>query len=346
MVGLVGPSGSGKSTIGHALMGLLPEALHVAGGSAYLEGLDILHATPKQLSGLRGKLIAFLPQDPLSALNPVLMCGRQVEEPLRLHTKLDKKLRRERVVALLAEMGLDDPLRIYAAFPSEISGGQRQRVLMAMAVILSPRVLIADEPTTALDAASAARALDLLQRLQERDGTSILLISHDLTTVRSRASRILALDAGKPVPWSAAHERSRNALTPTRDRPGRPRLRAEAVLVRNLSKSFPQKRGGRDTPAPRPVLDDVTLSVRKGEIVGVVGESGSGKTTLVGASPALRVLSEGRSLWTGGRPSIFGGEQQRTPCKSSTRVRTPASIRRCRSVKVSKRSALRRRARG
>jgi peptide/nickel transport system ATP-binding protein len=304
MVGLVGPSGSGKSTIGHALMGLLPEALQVAGGSASMGGLDILRATPEELSELRGKLIAFLPQDPLSALNPVLTCGRQVEEPLRLHTKLDKKQRRERVLALLAEMGLDDPPRIYAAFPAEVSGGQRQRVLMAMAVTLDPQVLVADEPTTALDAASAARVLGLLERLRERAGTSILLISHDLTTVRSRSSRVLAIDRGKPVPWSASHGRPQNPAVQPIDRLRQPRLGGEVVLVRNLGKSFPPARGGRGTPAPKPVLDEVSLSVRKGEIVGVIGESGSGKTTL-GRCIAGLLRPERGQILVDGRPAEY-----------------------------------------
>lgn len=314
LVALVGPSGSGKSTVANAMIGLLPPGLETIGGSCTIEGVNVLAATQLQLRRVRGRALAYLPQDPMAALNPVLSCGFQVEEPLRLHTKMDARQRQDAVLDLLGQMGLSEPRRIYGAFPSDISGGQRQRVMMAMATILEPKVLIADEPTTALDPDTAFRIISLFEQLRTRHGTAVLLISHDLSLVRARATRVMGMSHGGVVPWvdnPADTIGTRLGFQPSKLHP---LIADEAVRVSDVTKSYNHHvTATRRTPMP-PVLDRVSLEIRRSEVVGLLGASGSGKTTLGRCIAGLVVPDQGQVLVNG------------LPTLSRTRRRAPHPV--------------------
>ncbi|TAK40664.1 MAG: ABC transporter ATP-binding protein, partial [Betaproteobacteria bacterium] len=179
IVCLVGESGSGKSVIAQGIMGLLPRALRVAGGAALLQGEDTTRLPPERLRQLRAARMSMIFQEPMTALNPVMRCGEQLDEVLVHHTALPEAERRAKILAILREVMLPDPERIVAAYPHQLSGGQRQRIMIAMALVLEPALLIADEPTTALDVTTQAQILKLIAELQARHGTGVLFITHD-----------------------------------------------------------------------------------------------------------------------------------------------------------------------
>ena len=190
---VVGESGSGKSVTAAAIMGLLPKGqLTVARGSIHLEGEDLTRATSARLRALRGARMAMVFQEPMTALNPMMSCGRQIDEVLRAHTRQGAAERRRRVLDVMGEVRLPEPEALYHAYPHQISGGQRQRVMIAMALVLEPVLLIADEPTTALDVTTQAQILHLIRELQQQHGTGVLFITHDLSSrsaIRPDASR-------------------------------------------------------------------------------------------------------------------------------------------------------------
>ena len=201
---LVGESGSGKSACALALMGLLTLPGRVAGGQVLFEGQDLLSAPPGVLEDLRGKRIAMVFQDPMSALNPLLTIGTQIGEVLVRHTALDAAARRARIVELLSQVGIPKPAERLARLPHEFSGGQRQRILIAMALACDPAVLIADEPTTALDVTIQAQILALLAELKSRLGLALLLVTHDLGVVAQVADRVAVMYAGRLVELAGA----------------------------------------------------------------------------------------------------------------------------------------------
>jgi oligopeptide/dipeptide ABC transporter ATP-binding protein len=197
-VGLVGESGSGKSVTALAVLGLVPAPGTVA-GEVFYEGRDLQKLGPEARRGLRGREIAMVFQEPLTALNPVLSIGEQVAEPLRLPHGLDRSAARARAIELWREVGIPDPETRVDEFPHRLSGGMRQRVMIAMAIACSPKLLIADEPTTALDVTVQAQILDLLGRLQQKTGLAVLLITHVLAGVAERADRVAGMYAGRVV---------------------------------------------------------------------------------------------------------------------------------------------------
>ncbi|HEV8502176.1 MAG TPA: ABC transporter ATP-binding protein [Casimicrobiaceae bacterium] len=199
IVCLVGESGSGKSAIAQAVMGLLPPALPVVSGRIRVGGADVVGASESRLAALRGTRMAMVFQEPATALNPLMRCGAQIEEVLKAHTPDGAAARRHRVLGALREVGLDDAARIQAAWPHEISGGQRQRVMIAMALILAPALLIADEPTTALDATIQAQILELLAEIRRETHMAMVLISHDLGVVAENTDRVCVMYAGRIV---------------------------------------------------------------------------------------------------------------------------------------------------
>ena len=281
---LVGESGSGKSVIAQSIMGLLPKNLPITAGEVLVEG-----RTPTR--EMRGARMAMIFQEPMSALNPVMRCGDQIDEVFRCHTRLSASERTSRSLALLREVALPDPERILASYPHQLSGGQRQRVMIAMALALDPALLIADEPTTALDVTTQAQILKLILQIQKTHGMAVLFITHDFGVVAEIAHRVAVLREGRLVEVGSRAEvltRPRDAYTrmligavPTLKPHGRvPSKDSPLVLsTKNLSKTYVDRgwfAKRRDVHA----ASDVSIAVRKGQTLGVVGESGSGKSTL------------------------------------------------------------------
>ncbi|WP_308010930.1 ABC transporter ATP-binding protein [Streptomyces sp. AC495_CC817] len=241
---LVGESGSGKSTTAHALLGLLPEGGRVDAGAVRLGELDISGWSDRALRSIRGPEIGLVPQDPVTSLDPVRTVGAQVEEVLRLHGHRDRRARRARVLELLDRVGIDDPDLRARQHPHELSGGMRQRVLIAAAIALRPRLLIADEPTSALDATVQRRVLDLLDDLRREEGTSILLVTHDLGVAADRAQRLVVLKDGGSSSRARAPRCSAPRPTRTRDScsPTRPPSPRSSGGRRRLPSSATQQR--------------------------------------------------------------------------------------------------------
>lgn len=206
-LGIVGESGSGKSVTCYSMMGLIPKPVgRIVAGSAKLHGVDLLACSEKELRQIRGKRIAMIFQDPMTSLNPYMCIGDQVAEPLVIHEKISWKAARLRAIEELRLVGIPDPEKRASAYPHEFSGGMRQRVMIAMALITRPELLIADEPTTALDVTVQKQVLDLLRQRQEELGTAVILITHDLGVVREYAQRIQVMYAGRIVESALADE--------------------------------------------------------------------------------------------------------------------------------------------
>nr|WP_315526764.1 ABC transporter ATP-binding protein [uncultured Achromobacter sp.] len=288
---VVGESGSGKSVTSLAAMGLLPKGVLTAtAGSILLGDDDVLRATPDRLRALRASRIAMVFQEPMTALNPVQKVGRQIDEVLRLHSRLGASERRKQVLAMLESVHLPDVERVYNAYPHQLSGGQRQRIVIAMALILKPQVLIADEPTTALDVTTQKQILALIRELQERQRTAVVFITHDFGVVAEIADRIVVMNRGSVVETgtrdqilarpSQAYTRMLVSSVPSLVPQQRPLPSGEKVLeIIGLDKTYKEKPffgAARVVAAAK----DVGLTVRRGEIAGVVGESGSGKSTV------------------------------------------------------------------
>ena len=199
IVCLVGESGSGKTVIAQAIMGLLPKTLPVASGEVLLEGEDVTKVPTERLRQLRCASMSMIFQEPMTALNPVMTCGEQIDEVLREHTALSPAERRAKTIAIFTEVALPDPERIVGSYPHQLSGGQRQRIMIAMALVLEPVLLIADEPTTALDTTVQAQVIDLVRMLQAENGMSLLLITHDLAMAAEVCDRAVVMYAGYVV---------------------------------------------------------------------------------------------------------------------------------------------------
>jgi peptide/nickel transport system ATP-binding protein len=291
IVCLVGESGSGKSVIAQGVMGLLPKGLPVTGGTILLEGEAITHASPRRLRELRCTRMSMVFQEPMTALNPVMGCGDQLDEVLREHTRHSPAERRQKILDIVREVRLPDPERMVASYPHQLSGGQRQRIMIAMALVLEPALLIADEPTTALDVTTQAQILKLILDLQARHGMGVLFITHDFGVVAELAHRVAVLRLGELVEFGARDEvlkRPRHDYTrmliasvPTL----KPRARAAdgaapvVLATRGLSKTY-RDRSWFARRREVPAAADVTLEVRRGQTLGIVGESGSGKSTV------------------------------------------------------------------
>jgi peptide/nickel transport system ATP-binding protein len=305
IVCLVGESGSGKSVIAFTVMGLLAKALKPSSGEILLEGENILAASEDRLRELRCTRMSMIFQEPMTALNPVMTCGDQIDEVLDTHTDLDAAQRRAKIIAILDRVKLPEPERIYASFPHQLSGGQRQRIMIAMALVLDPVLLIADEPTTALDVTTQAEILKLIAELQEGQGTGVLFITHDFGVVAEIAHRVAVLRWGELV-----------EVGPTEKILSRPEHSYTKMLISSVPSIHPQHRGVRKEgitvlrteklgktysgsgffQKARVVKAavDVDLDIRKGETLGIVGESGSGKSTVARCIARLIDPTEGK----------------------------------------------------
>jgi len=291
IVCLVGESGSGKSVIAQGVMGLLPRQLPVVSGRILLQGEDITRAPLSRLRELRATRMGMIFQEPMTALNPVMTCGDQIDEVLREHTQLTAEQRREKVLAIVKEVLLPDPERMVASYPHQLSGGQRQRIMIAMALVLDPVLLIADEPTTALDVTTQAQILKLVLDLQKRHGTGVLFITHDFGVVAEIAHRVAVLRLGDLVelgPKDDVLKRPRHDYTkmlmasvPTLRTQERAADAAAPVVlsVKSLAKTYDDRSwfGKRRTVH---AAKDVNFEIRRGQTLGIVGESGSGKSTV------------------------------------------------------------------
>ncbi len=306
---LVGESGSGKTVSALAMMGLLPEAK--ISGQVGFGGTDILRMSDPQLRALRGKDIAMIFQEPMTALNPLFTIGNQIAEVLTLHEGLGARAAALRAVELLDKTGIPEPARRALAYPHQLSGGQRQRAMIAMALACRPKLLIADEPTTALDVTIQVQILELLNQLQREEGMAVLMITHDLNLVKRFADRVGVMQRGRPVEVAATatlFSQPREAYTqrllasharrmvPEVTGDGAPLLEAQGVRC-----SFGIRQGWfreREFVAVSP-LD---LSLQRGETLGIVGESGSGKSTLGMALLRLSVARTTGDIRFDGRP--------------------------------------------
>ena len=288
---LVGESGSGKSVTSFSIMGLLAsDALKPGSGRILLDGEDILTASPQRLRALRATRMSMVFQEPMTALNPVRTVGWQIDEVLRTHRAMRAPARKARIIEIHRSVHLSDVERIYQSYPHQLSGGQRQRIIICMALILDPRLLIADEPTTALDVTTQKQILSLIRDLQKAHNTAVLFVTHDFGVVAEIADRIAVMHHGRIVEVGSrddilAHPReaytrmlvsSVPSLTPAVLQPpsGDPIL-----IVRGLSKTYSERhlfKPARHVDA----VQDVSFSLRPKEVLGVVGESGSGKSTL------------------------------------------------------------------
>src|SRR6266481_4960860 len=289
---LVGESGSGKSVTSLTVMGLLQKgSLVPSGGSIALIGEQLLTASDRRLRQLRATTMAMIFQEPMTALNPVVPVGRQIDEVLRAHTDLDARARKKRILQMMEQVRLPEVERIFASHPHRLSGGQRQRIMIAMALVLEPALLIADEPTTALDVTTQKQILTLIRDLQRDHGTAVLFITHDMGVVAEIADRVAVMRHGRLVETGALDtilrtptmEYTRNLLSAVPSlvpRAPRPETKEPVVLEANELSKIYRERSLYGKPREVAAAQDVTLTLRKGRTLGIVGESGSGKSTV------------------------------------------------------------------
>jgi len=339
ILGIVGESGSGKSVSSLAILGLLPKKIsRITGGEILFENLDLTTLSPKTFKHIRGRKIAMIFQEPMSSLNPSMTCGKQVQEILLQHTSLTKLESQKEVVALFDNVKLPDPKRVYNAYPHEISGGQKQRVMIAMAIACKPDILIADEPTTALDVTVQKEIITLLKELQVNNTMSVIFITHDLALISEIADRVLVMYKGEIVEqnsvlnifkfpehnYTKALINSRPSLNvrlktlPTiEDYMGKSftevivteenrkkqheKLYKKAPLLEiiNLEKEYISKSGWFTKPETFKAVNDVSFKLYEGETLGLVGESGCGKSTLGNAILQLDKATSGKIFYKG-----------------------------------------------
>jgi microcin C transport system ATP-binding protein len=329
-VALVGESGSGKSVTALSVLKLLPyPAASHPSGKVLFKGEDLLDEDEADLRRVRGNDISMIFQEPMTSLNPLHTVERQIGETLQLHRGMDARQTRERTLELLAQVGIRDAEKRLGAYPHQLSGGQRQRVMIAMALANDPELLIADEPTTALDVTVQAQILELLEELQRSRGMSMLFITHDLGIVRRFADRVCVMKQGQIVEQGPTaeifanpqHEYTRHLLAAEpKGEPPQPDVDARTVLTgEDVRVWFPIRRGFlRKVVDHVKAVDGITLSLKEGQTLGIVGESGSGKTTL--GLALIRLLSaRGRIVFLGNEIDGWSSKQMR-PLRSQMQV--------------------------
>lgn len=309
---IVGESGSGKSVSSMAIMGLLQkDTLQATQGEIWLNGQNIMHASEVKLRELRATQMAMVFQEPMTALNPVQRVGQQVEEVLQLHTNIPKQERKDAILKMFNDVHLPDVERIYHAYPHELSGGQRQRIVIAIALILKPKLLIADEPTTALDVTTQKQILNLIKELQDKQGTAVLFITHDFGVVADIADRILVMRHGEEIETGKkeqiltqpGQEYTRLLVTAVPSLHAHPKVsleHEETILeVKGLVKSYRTKKKLFQPQQEFLAASDIHFKLKRREIIGIVGESGSGKSTVARCVMRLIDPSAGAVLLDG-----------------------------------------------
>ena len=329
-IALVGESGSGKSVSALSVLKLLPypSASHPS-GSILFNGQDLLAKDDADLRKVRGRDITMIFQEPMTSLNPLHTVERQIGEVLKLHQGMSDRQARDRAIALLLEVGIREPEKRLDAYPHQLSGGQRQRVMIAMALANEPKLLIADEPTTALDVTVQAQILELLDGLKARNGMSMLFITHDLGIVRRIADRVCVMNKGRIVEAGPTerifadpqHEYTRHLLAA--EPKGRPPVSdptaSEVMTGKDMKVWFPIKKGFlRRTVDHVKAVDGIDVTVRAGQTVGVVGESGSGKTTL-GLALCRMISSRGAIRFAGREIDSLSFNEMR-PLRSEVQI--------------------------
>lgn len=338
IVGIVGESGSGKSVTSLAILGLLPKKTTKIEGEIVFDNQNIVSIAEKEFQKIRGSQISMIFQEPMSSLNPSMNCGNQVMEVLQQHTNLSKKACKAAVISLFEKVKLPQPSEIFNRYPHEISGGQKQRVMIAMAIACKPKLLIADEPTTALDVTVQHEILQLLKEIQAENQMSILFISHDLALVSSIAQRVLVLYKGDLVEQGTINEifnhpkekytqallaarpsvkirlkrlptitdilenkSNKTEITPEERAKHLEKLYQQKPIleIKNVSKNYFNRSGWWGKKIPFTAVDNVSFSVYEGETVGLVGESGCGKSTLGNAILQLDKATSGSIFYNG-----------------------------------------------
>lgn len=337
ILGIVGESGSGKSVSSLAILGLLPKHISkITSGSIVYGGRDLIQATSKELRDIRGKKVSIIFQEPMSSLNPSMTCGKQVQEILLEHTPLSKDKAKKEVLSLFENVKLPDVIRVYNSYPHELSGGQKQRVMIAMAIACKPDILIADEPTTALDVTVQKEIINLLKELQTNTGTSIIFITHDLALISEIANRVLVMYQGQIVEQGdvtsifknpqhnytkaliharpSLHTRlktlptiqdylnnttSYEIITEEKRRAKHAQLYAQKPLLEviDVEKEYVSKSGWFTKPQTFKAVDKISFKLYEGETLGLVGESGCGKSTLGNAILQLDKATAGKILY-------------------------------------------------
>ncbi|GLR54585.1 ABC transporter ATP-binding protein [Shinella yambaruensis] len=323
--GIVGESGSGKTLATRALIALLPPAIRVKGGSVRYKGRDVLAMKDRELRDLRGAEIGVVFQEPMTSLNPSMTIGRQLEEGLILHTKASPEERRARILDMLKRVGIRDPEGALTAYPHEFSGGMRQRIMLASVMLLKPALLIADEPTTALDAVIQRDVMELMVELTRAEGTAVLLISHDLPMVARYTSRIVVMEKGAIVEAGRTenlleapqHPYTKKLLSSLPFR-GEARAidmsKAPMVSARNVVVDYAGRRSLFRRGKAKRALQGVSVDIHEGEVVALVGGSGSGKTTL-GRTIAGLVKQSGGEIRFQGRSREADWTDYRLNCQ-------------------------------
>jgi len=308
---IVGESGSGKSMSANAIMGLLPDYLKPQSGQILFRGTDLLTQPEEKLLAMRGKDMAMIFQEPLSALNPLMTVGDQIAEVMRIHDAYPGEAREARVLELLNVVGLPDPASLRHVYPFRLSGGQRQRVMIAIALALEPALLIADEPTTALDVTTQAQLLALIMQIQKASGMGVMFVTHDFGVVAEIAHRVAVMEKGILVEQGAADQVLNRPSHPYTQRliAAVPHRRADetdaasrdnvVLEVKNLRKTYVTGHSWFGKKRVVHAVNDVSFTVARGETLGIVGESGSGKSTIGKCLLKLIGVDGGQLLYNG-----------------------------------------------
>lgn len=302
IVGMVGESGSGKTISAMAIAGLLDSQMKTS-GQIILEGTEISSLNYKERRKFNGSKIAFIFQEPMTSLNPLMKVGKQIEEVLKLHSDISKGDRKARVLEIMREVELEEPLQLYDKYPSELSGGMRQRVVIAMAAVLKPSLIIADEPTTALDADTGRAILKLIKGLNEKYGSKVLIISHDLNVIKSMCSYVYVMKNGELVESGSTRdifETPKNQYTKSlieaiqkREKQIKVKGTKDILEVKEVSLYYKEKKG------IKVIAENINFSIKKGEILGLLGKSGCGKSTLSRAITGLNQKYKGKIKYYG-----------------------------------------------